>query len=57
MSVADYIYTLSFYKGINTPDIMIKKILETTREEINEVSKYLKIDTIYFLTSKEVGNE
>lgn len=52
-SVADYIYTLSLQGSIFTPETMMERIRNVTLEEIIEVSKCIKLDTIFLLRSNK----
>lgn len=56
-SISDYMYTLSIQGANRTPEEIIEKLSCVTVEQVVEVAKKIKPDTIYFLTNDEVWNE
>ena len=52
-SMSDYIYGLRIQGSEDTPDQIIERISQVTLEQIAQVSKKVKLDTIYFLTNSE----
>ena len=52
-SMSDYIYGLRIQGSEDTPEQIIERISQVTLEQIAQVSKKVKLDTIYFLTNSE----
>jgi len=52
-SLAEYVYGQVFSNNIESIEELISKIELVTKDEIVQVAKKIKLDTVYFLTNEE----